>query len=221
MHLPSHRAAPFRKDIAVENLSRHLRLVSTSGMAPLDPFQHVAKLRRRDRHRIADSRRPYELAVLQPLGVERHAVAIMPENLQQIAALAPEHEQIAGVGIPLQHLLRLQRRSVHILADDDAMAARQHDLDAVIAGVVASSGRRRGELDKALRRSRRRPSCPDTLQPAPAEQQAHRNPVLLRDTGHRRGLALFDNRCLLRIRPASARVHLVHFGHLPGHRDGL
>jgi hypothetical protein len=42
-------------------------------------------------------RRPDEPAAFQPLGVERHAKTIVPENLDQLAAFPAEHLEIAAV----------------------------------------------------------------------------------------------------------------------------
>ena len=58
-------------------------------MAPVDPVQHVGKLRQRDRDRPRLRRRPDEAPVLQPLGVERHPHAVVPEDLQKVAPTAP------------------------------------------------------------------------------------------------------------------------------------
>jgi general secretion pathway protein K len=57
--------------------------------------------------------RPDEFAVLQPLGIERHADSVMPENLDEIAATPSEHIQIAGVRIALHCLLHLERQAIH------------------------------------------------------------------------------------------------------------
>src|SRR5690349_11441817 len=54
-----------------------------------------------------------EPATFQTLGVQRHAQTIMPKNLQQVAALAAEHVEIAGMRIPMQCLLNLQGEAVH------------------------------------------------------------------------------------------------------------
>src|SRR5205823_11482267 len=71
-------------------------------IAPINPFKHVGQLSCGNRHRAVSRRRPYKPAALQPLGVERHADPVMPENLDQLTALAAEHIQIAGVRIALQ-----------------------------------------------------------------------------------------------------------------------
>ena len=82
-------------------------------MAPVDPVQHVGKLRRRDRDRPRLRRRPDEAPVLQPLGVERHPHAVVPEDLQKVAPTAPEDEEIARVRVPAQRFLDLQGQRVH------------------------------------------------------------------------------------------------------------
>jgi AcrR family transcriptional regulator len=64
----------------------HLRLPPGLRRAPIDPFEQIAQLSRRDRHRFAQCRRPDELALLQALGEQAHALTIVPEELGQIAA---------------------------------------------------------------------------------------------------------------------------------------
>src|SRR5450755_3666947 len=85
-------------------------------MAPVDAFEHVAELCRRYHHRAVRSLRPYEAATLQPLGVERHAVTVVPEYLDQLAALAAEHVEITAVRITLERFLNLQSQRVHAAA---------------------------------------------------------------------------------------------------------
>lgn len=46
-------------------------------------------------------------------GLERHANAIMPQDLDQIAFPAPEAEHLARVGIAANPFLHLQRQRVH------------------------------------------------------------------------------------------------------------
>src|SRR6516164_5074340 len=101
-----------------------VRLVATSsacchrpprvlGISPIDPIQHVSELRRRDRNDAGCGRGPNEPAALQPLGIERHADAVMPENFDQRAALAAKHIEIAGVRITLERLLHLESQALH------------------------------------------------------------------------------------------------------------
>src|ERR1700732_5580953 len=95
-------------------------------IAPVDAFEHVAELRRRDPHRAVSRLWPDETATLQPLGIERHAEAIMPENLDQLSALAAEHVEIAAVSIALEHFLHLQGQRVHAAAHVGAAGGHPH-----------------------------------------------------------------------------------------------
>jgi hypothetical protein len=70
-------------------------------------------LRRADRDDAVGRRWPQKPAELQPLGVERHADAVMPQNFDQMTSFASEHVQIAGIRIALQYFLDLQRQAVH------------------------------------------------------------------------------------------------------------
>src|SRR5258705_14011522 len=82
-----------------QNLAGPLRPEGMTRVPPIDPVEHVGKLCRRNGNHPVRRRRPDELAVLQPLGVERHAEAVMPENLDEIAAPSSENIQIAGMRI--------------------------------------------------------------------------------------------------------------------------
>src|SRR5258708_6117939 len=95
-------------------------------IAPVDAFEHVAELCRRDHHRAVRSLWPDEAATLQPLGVERHAEAIMPENLDQLSVLAAEHIEIAAVRIALERFLHLQGQRVHAAAHVGAARGNPH-----------------------------------------------------------------------------------------------
>ena len=66
---------------------------------PVDPFEHVVKLCRRDRDSAIEHRGPDETAAFEPLGVQRHADPVMPEYLDQIAFAAAEYPEIADVRI--------------------------------------------------------------------------------------------------------------------------
>ena len=85
-------------------------------MAPIDAFEQIAKLRRRDHHRSVCNLRPDETAALQALGEQAHALAFMPQNFDQTATAAAEHEQVAAMRIALQRLLDQQRQTVEALA---------------------------------------------------------------------------------------------------------
>src|SRR5690606_2141915 len=75
------------------------------GTPPVNAFEQHRKLRRgeADLARLGD--RPDEPATVHALREEAQALAIIPEQLDQIAALAAEREQRARVRTLLQHLL--------------------------------------------------------------------------------------------------------------------
>src|SRR5271156_1875323 len=47
------------------------------------------------------------------VGVQRHAETVVPENLDQLAALAAEHVEVAAVRIALERLLNHKGQRVH------------------------------------------------------------------------------------------------------------
>src|SRR5207237_328714 len=59
----------------------HLRTPGANWVPPVDPVKHVSQLRRADRDAPVGRRRPDKTAALQSLGVERHANAVMPDDL--------------------------------------------------------------------------------------------------------------------------------------------
>src|SRR5438552_17346806 len=77
---------------------------------PIDSVQHVCELRRRDSNPAIGRRSPAEAALLQPLGVERHAEPVMPKNLNQVTSGASEDVKIAGMRIAPQGLLNLRAK---------------------------------------------------------------------------------------------------------------
>jgi len=77
-------------------------------VSPVYPVKHVSQLRRCDRDRPVSRQRLYEPAALQPLGVQRHANPVMPENLDQVSAVPAEHIEVAGVRIASQSFLNLE-----------------------------------------------------------------------------------------------------------------
>src|SRR5258708_39786236 len=64
-------------------------------MAPVDPFEQIAELPGRDHHHAILRHRPDEAPHLQALGVEPSAQPVVPEDLDQLAALAAEDVKIA------------------------------------------------------------------------------------------------------------------------------
>src|SRR5882724_111370 len=59
---------------------------------------------------------PQNATALQALGQQAHPLSVVPEHLDQAAALAAEHEQVATVRIALQHLLHHHRQPIEAAA---------------------------------------------------------------------------------------------------------
>jgi hypothetical protein len=85
-------------------------------MPPVDPFEQIAELSGRDHQHAVGRRWPDEASLLQALGVERGAQPVVPEDLDQLAALAPKDVKIAGMRVALQRLLDAQGQRVHAAA---------------------------------------------------------------------------------------------------------
>src|SRR5215475_4357094 len=79
---------------------------------PVDAFEQIAKLRRRDRHHTIGRRWPEEASPFQPLRKQAHPLAVMPEYLDQSAAPATEHEQMPAVRIAPERLLHQERQAI-------------------------------------------------------------------------------------------------------------
>src|SRR5271154_251610 len=80
---------------------------------PVDPFEHVGHLSRRDRHDALLRRRPDELSPVEPLGVKRQPEAVVPKDLREVAPATPENVEIAAMRVALQLFLDLKRQSLH------------------------------------------------------------------------------------------------------------
>lgn len=80
-------------------LSRDLWPPGSLRVPPLDAVDHVGQLSAGDRHASIRRRGPDEAAASKAFGVKRHAEPIVPDDLDQVAAAAPEHVEIAGMGI--------------------------------------------------------------------------------------------------------------------------
>src|SRR3546814_4635219 len=81
------------------------------GTPPVDAFEQHRKLRRGEAHLAGLGDRPDETAAVHALREEAQALAVIPEQLDQIAALAAEREQRARVRTLLQNLLHQHGRS--------------------------------------------------------------------------------------------------------------
>ena len=75
-------------------LSRTLRPEGMNRVPPVDPVKHVSELRRRDSNHAIGRQRPDEAALLKPLGIERHAEPVVPQNLNQVTSGASEDVEI-------------------------------------------------------------------------------------------------------------------------------
>ena len=102
--------------------ARRLRSPRVLRHPPVDAFEQVAKLRRCDRHHAVSRRRPDEAASLQTFGEQAHALAVMPQHLDQSATPAAEHEQMPAMRIMFERLLHLQRQALNV-AEARATAA--------------------------------------------------------------------------------------------------
>src|SRR5262249_50487180 len=80
----------------------------------------------RDRHHSVPGKWPDEQASLQPLREQAHALAIVPQHLDQAAAPAAEHEQMAAVGIALERLLHQHRQPIEALAHVGVTGRQPH-----------------------------------------------------------------------------------------------
>ena len=84
------------------------------------------QLRRRQRQRAVDHRRPDELVAFQPLGEQAQAAAVPVQTLQIMTALAAEDEDMAAERIGADDLLHLGRQAVKPGAQIDRLAGEKH-----------------------------------------------------------------------------------------------
>src|SRR5882672_3772630 len=96
----------------VARLSRGLWTPRVLRHAPIDAFQQIAELRRRDRDGSCRRRGPDEAAAFQPLGEQAHALAVVPQNLDQPTAPSAKHEKLSAVRIALELLLHQERQAI-------------------------------------------------------------------------------------------------------------
>src|SRR6266702_1390384 len=146
---------------------------------PVNAFQQISQLRRRDRHRairaVAGNRRwPDKTAAFQPLRVKAHALTVVPQNLDQAAAPAAEYEQMPVVRISLERLLHQQRQPIEPLAhvgvpsrQPNLHACRKRDHRPHPSSTSASAATRAGAISSATR-SRRPLRSTTSITAAPA-----------------------------------------------------
>src|SRR3954471_3816780 len=80
-------------------------------VAPVDSRQQITQLCRRDRHCFTRNRWPDEPSSLKFFGKQACSLAIVPNDLQKIAAFAPEAEKTAAHGVALEHFLHAQSQA--------------------------------------------------------------------------------------------------------------
>jgi hypothetical protein len=68
-------------------------------------------LRNADRDNAIRQRRPQKATALQPLREQTRALAVMPDDLDQVAAATPKNVEITSVRVPLQTLLNQTRKT--------------------------------------------------------------------------------------------------------------
>src|SRR4051812_14400360 len=106
--------------------TRGLRTPGVLRQAPINAFQQITQLRRRHRNCPIRRRWPDEATALQTLREQAHALAIVPKHLDQAAAPAAEHEQVAVVRITLERLLYQQRQPVEAFAHIGVAGRQPH-----------------------------------------------------------------------------------------------
>ena len=81
-----------------------------SADSPIDACEQITHLRRRDRHhpvgRLGHKKRPRSSRL-----VNRHALTVMPDHLQQVTSATTKAKQMAAQRIAPQYLLHLQRQA--------------------------------------------------------------------------------------------------------------
>src|SRR5258707_12668533 len=113
----------------VARLSRCLWTPRVLRHAPINAFEQITELCRRDRDDARRCRGPDEAATLQPLGEQAHALAVVPQNLDQPTAPSAKHEKLSAVRIALELLLHQERQAVKV-PPHAAMTRRQPHPDA-------------------------------------------------------------------------------------------
>jgi hypothetical protein len=73
-------------------------------ITPVDCVEQISKLRSRDRNGAIGRARPDEPAVFQAFRIERHADAVVPENLDRVPSAPAKDEKVAGVRIAAEAL---------------------------------------------------------------------------------------------------------------------
>lgn len=101
---------------------------------PVYRLEQHGELRLADQHLPLCRRGPHEASLLEAFAEQAGALAIPPDDLDQIAPSAAEHEQMAAEGILFEHLLGKRAETVIALAhigdpgrEPDARPRRNRD----------------------------------------------------------------------------------------------
>ena len=133
---------------------------------PVDPFQQISELGRRDRHAsirlpLRNGRRPHKPASLQSFCEQTHALAIVPKYLDQSTTPAAEDEQMTIVRITFERLLNQHGQTIkaftHIRVaarQPNLRATRKRDHRASPSRASANAATRTGETLSGRRRIR-------------------------------------------------------------------
>jgi hypothetical protein len=97
-------------------LHRRARLPCAFGMTPVDAFEQHRKLGGTERNAPRLGLRPHEPTTLQALGQQTHAVAIAPEDVEQIAPAPAEREDMTRVRILAENSMHSRRQRVDTAA---------------------------------------------------------------------------------------------------------
>src|SRR3984885_9779392 len=83
---------------------------------PIHRLDQHGKLRRCERHRSINNRRPHEAALLETLRNQPHSASVPIQTLEIITALSPENEQMTTERICTDYLLRLHSQTIEPIA---------------------------------------------------------------------------------------------------------
>jgi hypothetical protein len=114
---------------------------------PIDPLEQHRQLRPAQDHHALLGTRPDESPALQPLGEQTQAIAIPPQQLDQIATATAKAKHVTRERILPEHRLRLSRRlskplrmSVTPAASHTRVPAAREFIAAVRSPAAASRG---------------------------------------------------------------------------------
>src|SRR5215213_7630973 len=115
-----------------QNSASRLRSPRVLRQTPIDAFQQIAQLRRRECHCsigivLRERRRPHKVATLQSLRKQTHALSIVPNHFYQSATPSKKNKEMSTVRITLERLLHQKRQAVETTAHI-RVAGRQPDL---------------------------------------------------------------------------------------------